>query len=242
MHRTSLIASPSDHIASRQDPHCIMTIQITPDIEAISAFLDQLHPSILADAPATHFPVQLPLTFPSTLHLLNFVVTLHIVEATFSHSRHAAYLAAAGITAHDATLRGVMGAFLASDDADTWSADNLLSAQAWAKGKMSEEKVADLFAIEVMKEREHETLQAVKVGGRWAPGVQMAGDVVGLFKRLGEAVSSRGGKCVGDATVQALKAAQEGVQGMKGDSAHEFARIFCDKVRLQLALFRSTHV
>jgi hypothetical protein len=206
-----------------------MPTQISPDIEAISAFLDQLDPFILSQAPATHFPVQLPLTFPSPLHHLNFLVILHLVEHTFSHPRHAAYLAATGITAHDASLRGVMGAFLASDDADTWSGTNLLGALAWQRGAMDEAKVADLFSIEVMREQDHETLQGVKVGGRWAPGVQMAGDLVGLFKRLGESVVSRKGRCVGDAAVQALKAAQEGVEGMRGETGHEFARIFFDK-------------
>lgn len=205
-----------------------MPTQVSVDVQGVSAFVDLVTADVLAAAPATHFPVQLPLSFPSALHHLNFLTILHLVNATYAHPRHSTYLASAGITAYDASLRGVMGAFLASDE--SWSADNLLGAAAWAQGRMTEEKVADIFAIAVMREREHETMKGIQVGGRWQPGVDMAGDLVGFFKRLGQAVSAAQGRCVGDAVLRALKEAGEAVQGMKGEKGHEYARVFCDKV------------
>jgi hypothetical protein len=182
--------------------------------DRIADLAHRLPQGLLTQAPKTHFPVQLPLAFPSDLHHINLLTILHLVSTTISQPRHTHYLAEQlGTDASTISIRGVFGLFLASDA--TWAADNLLSLKSWKMDKMTEERVAEFFGIEVMREKSHPTLP-VKIGERWLPGVELAGDLVALFKRLGEKVQMR---CIGEAVLSAL-----------GHAAEAYSRAFCEKV------------
>lgn len=195
--------------------------------ERISDLIDQLPKSVLDQTTKTHFPLQLPLAFPTPLHHVNLLTVLHLVYTTLCQPRHSAYLAQTGSDPHEVAIRGVMSLFLGSDEA--WDSNNLLSAKAWKQGSLDEEKVAEFFGLEVMKEKDHPTLP-VKVGERWKVGVDLAGDLVGLFKRLGGKLPMR---CSGEAVLAALGHAEEEVAGQKGHArAKGYARAFCDKVSL----------
>lgn len=195
------------------------------DTERISEFVDQLPRSVLERAPKTHFPIQLPLAFPSPLHHVNLLTVLHLVHATLSQPRHTLYLAETRSDAYDIAIRGVFGLYLGSDE--TWGAQNLLSAKAWKQGAMSEAKVGEFFSLDIMREKNHPTLP-VKIGERWGPGAEIAGDLVALFMRLGEGMAMR---CVGEAVLAALGTSREGENDGEGDRwTAASSRAFCDQV------------
>lgn len=128
----------------------------------------------------THLPTILPLAFPTPLHTLNILVSIHIIHAILSHPTHAAYFAETGSDPKDTAVMGVMGLYLSSSE--DWSSQNLLSAAAWKEGKMNDSLVSEMFRIETTREAEHETLKGIRVGGRWDPGAKLVEDLVGFFK------------------------------------------------------------
>jgi hypothetical protein len=188
---------------------------------AISAFLKALPKSTLDSAPPTHLPSALPLAFPTDLHQLNLLSTLHLVNAAFSQPAHRAYFAAEGGTPGDTALRGVLGMYLASD-AD-WGSSNLLSAKCWASGEMNQTKVAEFFSISVFKEREHESMPGVRVGERWPPAIAVADELVNLLQTLGTNIKS---PCLGEEVLAALGAAKSQAAGQP-DEGLAFAKEFC---------------
>lgn len=193
--------------------------------ERVFDFVDHLQKDVLDRAPKTYFSVQLPLAFPTPLHHVNLHTVLHLVYNTLSHARHTAYFAELRSSSHETTMRGVMGLFLASDEG--WGSDNLLAAKAWTSGSLNEQKIAEFFGVEIMREVDHPPMP-VKVGERWKPGSDLAGDLVGLFRRMGERLRMR---CVGEAVLAALGHAGEETKMLRGDNlAKRYAREFCDKV------------
>jgi len=200
-----------------------MPVELNED--RISDLVDHLSRSVLQKAPKTHFPVQLPLSFPTPLHHINLLTVLHLVHATISQPRHTSYLAETRSDAHDLTIRGVFGLFLGSDE--SWGPQNLLSSKAWKQGVMDEAKVGEFFGLDIMREKNHPTMP-VKIGERWKPGVDLAGDLLGLFQRLGDRLPLR---CVGEAVLAALGHSEEDAKGQKGSARHmTYARAFCNKV------------
>lgn len=191
---------------------------------AIGDFLKALPKSALDSAPPTHLPSALPLAFPTELHQLNLLSTLHLVNAALSQPNHRAYFAAEGGSPGDTALRGVLGLYLASDS--DWGTNNLLSAKCWASGELNEAKVGEFFSIEILKEREHESMAGVRVGERWAPAVAVAEELVNLLKNLGETIKS---KCFGEEVLAVLGAAKSAAAGQP-DEGLSFAKEFCSNV------------
>lgn len=191
---------------------------------AITAFLKALPKSALDCAPPTHLPSALPLAFPTELHQLNLLCTLHLVNAAFAQPSHRAYFAEEGGTPGDTALRGVLGMYLASDS--DWGTSNLLSAKCWASGEMNQTKVAEFFSIEVFKEREHESMKGVRVGERWQPALDVADELVKLLKNLGTKIQHN---CLGDEVLAALGAAKTNAAGQP-DEALAYAKEFCSNV------------
>ena len=114
-----------------------------------------------------------------------------------------------------------MSLFLASEE--KWTSANLLSAAAWKKDKLDERAVSEHFEIQVIREREHETMKAIRVGERWDKAVDVAAALVGLVRGLGERLES---KSVGEA-VKVL--VEESREVANGDVAI-FARVFTEQV------------
>lgn len=170
---------------------------------AIRSLLANLPRSVLSSASPTHLPTTLPLTFPTPLHTLNFLVTLHLVHTVLTSPIHAAYFAETSTSPGDTALRGIIGLFLASDE--SWGDDNLLSASAWNTSKLDEVKVSEVFGIQVVREKTHETISAIRVGERWPPAVGVAGALVELFRKAGERLSGNGKKCVGEVFAETVK-------------------------------------
>lgn len=193
------------------------------DTSAVQAFIDHLPRSVLDDAPQTHLPTQLPLAFPSPLHIINVITMLHLVRHVISQPRHAACLAELRSAADDLAVRGVLGLYLASDE--TWSTANLLSCPAWRASELNEAKVAEFFGIQVMREREHESMPGVRVGERWTPGVRLVADLVDMFQRIGTGL--QGQCCIGER----VKQLSDALAPQTGDST-AFARRFCQAVKV----------
>lgn len=191
---------------------------------AIQAFLASLPEVALKAAPSTHLPTTLPLSFPSDLHCVNLLTVLHLLHTLFSQPQHRRYFAEADTTPSDTALRGALGMFLASETG--WDNDNLLSAKAWREDLLNEAKVADLFDIEILKERQHETLP-IKVGERSAPAVAVVADVVTLFHDLGYSIDA---SCIGE-EVLALLTVEKEHTAQDVDQALAFAQDFCHRVR-----------
>ncbi|GMK53713.1 hypothetical protein CspeluHIS016_0102990 [Cutaneotrichosporon spelunceum] len=189
---------------------------------AISAFLKALPKSALDSAPPTHLPSALPLAFPTELHQLNLLSTLHLVNAAFSQPTHRAYFAEEGGTPGDTAIRGVLGMYLASDT--DWGTNNLLSAKCWASGELNQNKVAEFFSISIFKEREHESMPGVRVGERWAPAIAVADELVNLLQALGKNIKSQ---CLGEEVLGALSGAKEHAAG-EPDEGLTFAKEFCN--------------
>lgn len=191
---------------------------------AISAFLKALPKSTLDSAPPTHLPSALPLAFPTDLHELNVLSTLHLVNAAFSQPAHRAYFAEEGGTPGDTALRGVLGMYLASES--DWGPSNLLSAKCWASGELNQTKVAEFFSIPVFKEREHESMPGVRVGERWQPAIAVADALVHLLETLGSRIRSQ---CLGEEVQAALDAAHSAAAGQP-DEGLAYAKEFCSNV------------
>lgn len=121
-------------------------------------------------------------------------------------------------------MRGVMGMYLASSP--DWGAENVLSAEAWKKGLIGKEKVVELFGVEVMREREHETMKGVRVGEVRDEG----GEVVeGLVRMFGDVGRRAEGLCVGEEVLRAVKKARE-IGGDGEGKGREFAEAFAGQV------------
>lgn len=191
---------------------------------AITAFLKALPKSTLDSAPPTHLPSALPLAWPSELHQLNLLSTLHLANAAFSQPDHRAYFAEEGSTPGDMALRGVLGMYLASNS--DWGTSNLLSAKCWASGEMTQNKVAEFFGIEVFKEREHESMRGVRVGERYQPAIAVADQLVDLLQSLGKTITSN---CLGEEVLGLLGAAKTEAEGQP-DEGLSYAKEFCNKV------------
>ncbi|TXT15944.1 hypothetical protein VHUM_00447 [Vanrija humicola] len=193
-------------------------------VQAIGDFLSSLPQAVVKSAPASHLPTALPLAFPSDLHHVNFLAVLHLVNAAFAGPQHLAYFAESRETPGDTALRGVLGMFLASEPG--WTAGNLLSAKAWASGELGEAKVAEFFGIEILREREHETMKGVRVGERWKPAVDVAVELVELFKTLGDGIKA---SCLGEDVIALLTVDKERSVS-DPDTALSFAKDFCHLV------------
>lgn len=193
--------------------------------EGVRRFVEQLDHRILGDAPPTYLPTILPLALPSPLHTINFFTSLHLIHDVLSSPTHAAYFIESRTTPRDTAIRGTISLFLESEEG--WNADNLLSTSAWKAGRLDERAVAEHFEIKVVREREHETMKAIRVGQRWDKAVEVAQALVALFAELGQRLQ---GECVGEA-VQAL--VQECTQSANGD-AGSFAEHFGDHVSSSL--------
>jgi hypothetical protein len=192
---------------------------------SISAFVSGLSRQLLKSASPTHLPTQLPLTLPTPLHSINLLTVLHLVHSLLSSSTHAAYFAGTPSDPRETAIRGIMGLFLASDE--DWGVGNLLSATAWKKGLLGQQKVVEFFGVEIMREREHETMKGVRVGESWAPGVRLCEALVGLFGGLGGKLL---GRCVGEQVAGAIRLARQGA-GNGPSWAADFAKAFCAEVR-----------
>jgi hypothetical protein len=188
---------------------------------AITKLLNDLPKQVLDDASPTYLPTVLPLALPTPLHTLNFFTTLHLIHHTLLSPTHTAYFHETKTTPRDTAIRGTVSLFLASEEG--WQADNLLGTDAWKKGKLDERAISEHFEITILREREHETMKAIRVGERWNKAVEVTGGLVGLFAGLGEKLS---GKCVGEA-VQGL--VEESQEVANGDVA-VFARVFTEQV------------
>jgi hypothetical protein len=192
---------------------------------AIDRFLAKLDDerTILESAPRTHLPTSLPLSFPTPLHTLNILTLLHVLHHTLSHLNHGPYFAQTSSTPLDIVLRGLIGLYLASDEG--WGPDNYLS-NAFLGGKgMSEEKVVEFFGVEVMREREHESMRGIRVGARWKEGVDIASDLIRVFGVLG----SIGSKCIGEAMFSLFGRCKD-ESGDGEQYPEQFARLFCEEV------------
>lgn len=187
---------------------------------AVQAFIEGLPKDVLDSAPQTHLPTQLPLAFPTPLHSINVITSLHLAHRVISHPRHAECLADLGAAADDLAVRGVLGFYLGSDE--DWQSGNLLGLAAWKKGELGEAKVAEFFGVETMREKEHETMPGVRVGERWAPGIALVTDLVEMFQRIGNGSEAR---CVGEKVQELLNA----LSGQVADGS-AFAQSFCQVV------------
>ena len=197
----------------------IMAEHISSD--SIAKLLKELPKSTLDDASPTYLPTILPLALPSPEHTLNFFTTLHLIHHTLAQPIHAAYFHETNTTPRDAALRGSVSLFLASEE--KWTSANLLSAAAWKKDKLDERAVSEHFEIQVIREREHETMKAIRVGERWDKAVDVAAALVGLFRGLGERLES---KSVGEAVKGLVEESQEIANG----DVAIFARVFTEQV------------
>lgn len=195
--------------------------------QAIDTFLAALPKETFDAAPPTHLPTALPLTFPTDLHHLNLLATLHLVNAIFSQPQHLAFFAEVNATPSDSALRGVLGMYLASEP--DWKSSNLLSATAWANGELSEAKLAEFFGFQIMRERNHESMPGVRVGERWAPAVAVTEDLSSTLQKLGAEIKADS-QCLGDRVIAALQAAKSASEG-EPDPALAFAKSFCGNVR-----------
>ena len=145
-------------------------------IQALSSALQNAQPSS-----KTYLPVNLPLAFPTPLHLLNVITNMHIVTAIFNRPSHASFFAETRTDPKDAAVMGVMGLYLSSGEG--WGSDNLLSTTALKEGKVDEDLIAEVFRIETTQEKEHETMKGIRVGGRWDPGAELVEDLAGFYKK-----------------------------------------------------------
>jgi len=115
-----------------------------------------------------------------------------------------------------------MGLYLASDE--TWGSSNLLSAKYFKKG-LTEEKVIDFFGLEVMREKEHETMKGIRVGERWEEGSKVSGMLIGLFEGLGRLDR----RCVGEEIRNIVEMSRIEDGGLD-DPAEMFTKKFCERV------------
>jgi hypothetical protein len=189
--------------------------------DSIAKLLKELPKSTLDDASQTYLPTILPLALPSPEHTLNFFTTLHLIHHTLAQPIHAAYFHETNTTPRDAALRGSVSLFLASEE--KWTSANLLSAAAWKKDKLDERAVSEHFEIQVIREKEHETMKAIRVGERWDKAVDVAAALVELFRGLGERLES---KSVGEAVKGLVEESQEVANG----DVAIFARVFTEQV------------
>lgn len=189
--------------------------------EAIWSFVQQLDDRILTDAPPSYLPTILPLALPSPLHTVNFFTTLHLVYDVLSSPTHAAYFIESDTNARDTAIRGTVSLFLGSEE--DWNPDNLLSSPSWKAGRLDERAMAEHFEIKVVREREHETMKAIRVGERWDKAAAAAQALVTLFAELGARLQ---GRCLGEA-VEALVGE---CSHSSADDAITFARLFSDQV------------
>jgi hypothetical protein len=189
--------------------------------DSIAKLLKELPKSTLDDASQTYLPTILPLALPSPEHTLNFFTTLHLIHHTLAQPIHAAYFHETNTTPRDAALRGSVSLFLASEE--KWTSANLLSAAAWKKDKLDERAVSEHFEIQVIREKEHETMKAIRVGERWDKAVDVAAALVELFRGLGERLES---KSVGEAVKGLVEESQEVANG----DVAIFARVFVEQV------------
>ena len=188
--------------------------------DSIAKLLKELPKSTLDDASQTYLPTILPLALPSAEHTLNFFTTLHLIHHTLAQPIHAAYFHETNTTPRDAALRGSVSLFLASEE--KWTSANLLSAAAWKKDKLDERAVSEHFEIQVIREREHDTMKAIRVGERWGKAVDVAAALIGLFRGLGERLES---KSVGEAVKGLVEESQEVANG----EVAIFARVFTEQ-------------
>lgn len=167
--------------------------QINISTEALDDFRATLQ-SPGAGSSRTHLPTILPLAFPTPLHTLNALVSIHLIHAILSHPSHALYFAETNADPKDVATMGVMGLYLSSSE--DWSSENLLSTAAWKAGKMNQSLISEMFRIETTREAEHETLKGIRVGGRWDPGARLVEELVKWFK--GSAGLMGKMQCVGE--------------------------------------------
>ena len=187
---------------------------------ALNAFRAALRPG----TSSTHLPVALPLSFPSQTHQVNTLAVLHVVAAFMDRPEHSAYFAETESTPRDAAIRGVIGLYLSS--AETWTPDNLLGTAGWGSGSLDMMKISDYFGITTVKEREHETMPGIRVGGRWDQGASLVEDLEKLFKDLAERLGDQ--TCLGAVVEGSLEVAWQ-----EGEA--QFARRFCQQVSVHVA-------
>ncbi|KAK4687357.1 hypothetical protein P7C73_g2750, partial [Tremellales sp. Uapishka_1] len=170
--------------------------EITQAPSSLSTLLPQL-PNLLAALPPTFLPVQLPLAFPSTIHHLNLLGTLHLLYAILSSPAHIPYFAESNprTSPKDMAIRGSMGLYLASEP--DWDTRNLLSKASWKT--ISTEQIIEFLGVEVMREKEHETMKGIRVGERWVEGSMVADDVRDTLRAVAAGMT---GTCLGEELLQ----------------------------------------
>jgi hypothetical protein len=190
---------------------------------AVSTLLSGLPNDLLPTAPPTYLPIHLPLAFPTPLHNLNLIVLLHIVNNILLSPSLTSYFSETATRPTDIALRGLIGLYLASDE--SWGAANFLSTKYFNQGGLNEEKVVEFFGIEVMREKEHETMKGIRVGERWEEGAKVCDALVGVFDGLGKLE----GRCVGEEILRIVDAGRI-VEGDERTWSKLFARAFCERV------------
>ena len=116
---------------------------------------------------------------------------------------------------------GVLGLYLSSDE--DWGMQNLLSTAAWKFGKVDEALISEVFRIETTREREHETMKAIRVGGRWEPGARVVEDLALFFKGSAGILGKL--SCVGEWVRTVVEDSWK-----DGEEIEIFAKNFCDWV------------
>jgi hypothetical protein len=193
---------------------------VTISQEALNTFLPRLsRPS--ASSSRSNLPTILPLAFPTPLHLLNTLTAIHIASSVLSQPTHARYFAETGTSPSDTAIMGVLGLYLSSDE--SWTSSNMLSTAAWKDGKSDEALLSEVFRIETTREKEHETMKGIRVGGRWDPGARVVEDLVAFFKGSVGVLGKTG--CVGEWVKKVIDDAW-----VEGDDVEVFVRNCCDWV------------
>lgn len=202
---------------------------------AIQSFLSSMPESFSASAPPTNLPTTIPLAWPTDLHQLNFLTVLHLVYTKFTRPDHSAFFAEAGQRPTDVALRGALGLYLASDQG--WDSGNFLATRAWRDGLLNEATVAEYFGIQILRERQHETMP-ITIGERYEPAVAVVTDLVNMFQSLGDSIEVGS---IGEDVIALIKASKEHTDH-EPEHASAFAKDFCRRVspyqRMQLTIPR----
>jgi hypothetical protein len=188
--------------------------------EAINGLISQLA-SASTSTSRTNLPTILPLAFPTSLHLLNTLTCVHLLHSILVSPNHSAYFVETSTNPQDSAVMGVLGLYLSSDE--DWGTNNLLSTAAWKSGKIDEALISEVFRVETTREREHETMKAIRVGGRWEPGARVVEDLIAFFKGSAGILGKL--SCVGEWVKTVIEDSWK-----DGEEVETFAKNCCDWV------------
>lgn len=195
-------------------------IAISP--EAIRNLIPRLiSTSASSSISRTNLPTILPLAFPTHLHLLNTITCIHLLHSILVQPTHTAYFAETASDPSDTAVMGVLGLYLSSTE--DWGAQNLLSSAAWKSGNVDEALLSEVFRVETTREREHETMKAIRVGGRWEPGARVVEDLITFFKGSAGILGKM--QCVGEWVKTVVEDSWK-----DGEEVESFAKNCCDWV------------